>query len=108
MIVPFGIDVPRRVYEVASSATSITAWPGSVTASVGGLANRISWTPMNTANTAIRTVSRAATTTAGENVRPWRGDSIGRGTASTGSAGIVASPRSRFHWRMTSSGSRPR
>jgi hypothetical protein len=34
------------VYVVASSATSITAWTGSVTASVGGFANRISWTPM--------------------------------------------------------------
>ena len=50
---------------------------GPSRASVGGLANRISWTPMNTANTAISTVSSAATTTAGENVRPWRGDSSG-------------------------------
>ena len=87
VIVALGIEVPRSVYTVASSATSTTAVAGSVTASVGGFANRISCTPRKTANTAIRTVSSAATTTAGENVRPWRGASSGLGTASAGSGG---------------------
>ena len=88
VIVAFGIEVPRSVYTVASSATSMTALDGSVTASVGGFAKRMSCTPRKTANAAISTVNSAATTTAGENVRPGRGASSGLGTARTGSAGI--------------------
>ncbi len=106
--VAFGADVPLSVYWVASSATSITAVAGVVTAIVGGFANRTSWSPRYTANTPMKIVRRAATTTTGENVRPWRGASSGRGTARTGSGGTAVSPRSRFHWRMTSSGSSPR
>ena len=46
VIVAPGIEVPRSVYVVVSSGTSMTNCDGLVTASVGGLANRTSWTPM--------------------------------------------------------------
>src|SRR3954447_1321208 len=106
--VALGIEVPRSVYEVVSPLTSITACGGFVSAIVGGFAKRTSWIPMYTANTAMSTVSSAATTITGEKVNPWRGAASGFGTARAGSAGTAVSPRSRRHWRMASSASSPR
>ena len=51
---------------------------------------------------------RAATTIAGENVRPWRGAVSGRGRTIEGDVSTLPSPFSRRHWRRISSGSRPR
>ena len=55
-----------------------------MTAIVGGLAKRRSWTPRYAPNARTPRVSRAKTTRLGEKVRPWRGAAIGRGTARTG------------------------
>ena len=42
---PPGMEVPSKTYDVVSSSTSMTAAAGVVTAMVGGLAKRSSWTP---------------------------------------------------------------
>ena len=76
--------VPRRVYEVMESSTSATAFGGWVTAIVGGLAKRRSWTPRYAPKTRTPTVISARTTMNGENVRPLRGAARGRGAIGTG------------------------
>src|SRR5262245_38681277 len=45
-----GAEVPRSRYDVEVSSTSSTATDGSVTAIVGGLAKRSSWTDRYTPN----------------------------------------------------------
>ena len=102
-----GAEVPRNVYDVVDSSTSETAVAGSVTAIVGGLANRSSWMPRYAAKATTPTTSRSATTMPGEKVNPRAGAWMARGTTMTGSLGL-SSPRSARHWSRISSGSRPR
>ena len=82
--VPSGSTSRAGVYEVASSPTSTTAVTGEVTASVGGLANRTSWTPMIHGEHGDQDREQRRDDDAGENVRPWRGASSGRGTVEHG------------------------
>ena len=58
-------------------------------------------------NSTTPAVRSAATTTDGEKLSGRAGSARGRGGTIAGS-GAVASPRSRRHWRSTSSGSSPR
>ena len=75
------------------SSTSMTAAAGCVTAIVGGLAKRSTWTPRYAPKASTTTVSSAKTTMLGEKVSPWRAPRSGCGTTIAGGCSL-ASPRS--------------